>query len=46
MHTIIWLEKLKGRNQLGVLIIDGRWKDLREIVREDVDWIHLAQDRD
>jgi hypothetical protein len=38
MHTIFWLE-------------DGRWKDnirtdLREIVWEDVDSIHLALDRD
>jgi hypothetical protein len=39
MHTKFWLEILK----LGD--IEDRVMDLIEKVREDVDWIHLAQDR-
>jgi hypothetical protein len=43
------LENLKALHPLGRL--KHRWEDnirmdLREIWWEDVDWIHLAQDRD
>jgi hypothetical protein len=35
---------------LNITLLDSRWKDnieiyLKEIRREDVDWIHLAEDR-
>jgi hypothetical protein len=43
-----WLESLKGRYHMEDLVIDWRiiliWI-LREIGYADVDWIHLAQDR-
>jgi hypothetical protein len=46
MRTIIWSENLKGRDHSEDLGVDGRiilkwiwgWRD--------VDWMHLAQDRD
>jgi hypothetical protein len=46
---IILVEKLEGRRPLGRP--RHRWEDnikmdLREIKYGDVDWIHLAQDRD
>jgi hypothetical protein len=45
----ILVGRLEGRRPLG--IPRSRWEDnikmdLREIGRGDVDWIHLAQDRD
>jgi hypothetical protein len=42
------LETLKGGDQLENLDIGGKnvGMDLRETGWEDVDWIHLAQDRD
>jgi hypothetical protein len=49
VHTLVWLENLKGKGQLGRL--RRRWEDnsrmcLREIWWEEENWIHLAQDRD
>jgi hypothetical protein len=43
----IWMENLKGRDHLKTYgkIINIRM-DLREIELEDVDWIHVAQERD
>jgi hypothetical protein len=38
MHAEFWLEDLKGREHVEVLVVDGMW--------EVLDWIHLAQDRD
>jgi hypothetical protein len=38
------LENLKGRPRRRC--VDNIRMDLREIGWEDVDWIHLAQDRD
>jgi hypothetical protein len=49
MHTIFWLENLKGRDFLEDLDIDGESSIImyrRELGWEGVDWIHLAQDRD
>jgi hypothetical protein len=49
MYTIFWSENLKGRDHSGGLGIDQRIyirMDLREIVWEGTDWMHLAQDRD
>jgi hypothetical protein len=48
VHTGFLLENLKGRDHLEDL--GHRWEDsiimdLREVGRERVDWIHLAQDR-
>jgi hypothetical protein len=45
MHTIFWLGNLKGRNHLEDLSVDGRMNH-REIGWEDVDWFHLAEERD
>jgi hypothetical protein len=50
VHKIlIW--KPQGKNTLGRHVVDGRiislYKvNLKELWNEDVDWIHLAQDRD
>jgi len=47
MHTILWLENLKGRDHfedLGVDREDNIRMDLTEVGCEIVDWIHLAQD--
>jgi ribosome biogenesis protein Nip4 len=49
MRTEFWLENPEGERPLGRL--KRRWEDnirmdLREIGWEDVDWIHLVQDRD
>jgi hypothetical protein len=47
MHTIFWLENLKGRNHMKDLGVEGRIRmDLREIRLQDVDWIYLPQDSD
>jgi hypothetical protein len=49
MHTVFWLENLKGRNHLEYSSIDGEDSirmDLREMGWEGVDCVHLAQDRD
>jgi hypothetical protein len=50
MHTVFWLENMKGRmRSLGRprhKWEDNIGKDLREIGWEDVDWMHLVQDRD
>jgi hypothetical protein len=48
MHTLFWLEILKGREHLEDLGIDGDNSrvDLREIVWKGVEWMHLAMDRD
>jgi hypothetical protein len=48
MHAGLWLDRERNR-QLGKA--RRRWEDnvridLREIWREGVDWMHLAQDRD
>jgi hypothetical protein len=49
MHTIFWLENLKGRDHLEGLSVDrkiilewmlGKWGG------EDVDWMYLAWNRD
>jgi hypothetical protein len=45
MRTKFSLESLKERD-LGVDGEDNIKIDIREIKLEDVDWIHLAQDRD
>jgi hypothetical protein len=45
----ILVGKPEGMRQLGITRRrweDGFGMDLREIVWEGVDWIHLAQDRD
>jgi hypothetical protein len=45
MYTIFWLENLKGREQLGRprhTWEDNIRVDLRKIVWEGMDWIHLA----
>jgi hypothetical protein len=44
MHTNFCLENLKGRNHLGHLRSDGGI--IKEILREGVDWIHLAHNID
>jgi len=46
---IFWLENLKGRDHLEEVRHreeDNIRMDCKEIGWEDVDWIHLAQDRD
>jgi hypothetical protein len=48
MHIIFWLENLKGRRPLERLRC--RWEynirmDLQEIGWEDVNWIHLPQNK-
>jgi hypothetical protein len=49
MHTILWLENLKGKGHLEDLGLDGRiileWI-LGIIWWEGADWMHVAQDRD
>jgi hypothetical protein len=46
-HSLFWLENLKGRNHLEDLDVDGKiiFMHLREVGWEDVDWMHLVQDR-
>jgi hypothetical protein len=49
MHTILWFGKLEGKRPLGRP--RHRWKDnirmnQRKIEWEDVDWMHLANDKD
>jgi hypothetical protein len=47
MHIKFWLGSLKGRDHPENLGVDGRTNIkivVKEIVCEDVDWIHLAQD--
>jgi hypothetical protein len=48
MHTVFWLENLKGRDHSEDLGIDGDniRMDVREIGWKGVDWLHLDQDRD
>jgi hypothetical protein len=49
MHTLFWLENLKGRDHFHNLGIDGKiiiTMDLREVGWEGENWLHLAQDRD
>jgi hypothetical protein len=49
MHTKFWAENLKGRYHSEDLDVDGKIKitmDLREIGREGVDWMHLAENSD
>jgi len=49
VHTIFWLENLKGRGRIGrprCKWEDNIRMDLKEIGWEGVDWINLAQDRD
>jgi hypothetical protein len=47
MRTEFWSENLKGSDHWEDLDEVGNiTMDLRVIVWEDVDWIHLAQDRD
>jgi len=48
MHTIFWLQNLKGRGQCEDLGIDGKISEqiLVETGWEGVDWMHLSQDRD
>jgi hypothetical protein len=47
MHTIFWLENLKGRDNSEDLGVGGNiGKDLKEIRWDGVDWMHVAQDRD
>ena len=48
-HTRLWCENLKERDHLEDLNID--WLVIlqtyfKQIVRESVEWIHMAQDRD
>jgi hypothetical protein len=45
MHTKFWLQILKGRDHLEDLTVSGIKMNM-EIEMKDVDWIHLAQDRD
>jgi hypothetical protein len=40
------LEYLKGKDLSEYLDMDGIRMDLRKVVWEVVDWMHLAQDRD
>jgi hypothetical protein len=50
MHTVFWLENLKGRNRpLGKP--RRRWEDnirihFREVEWEGLEWINVAQDMD
>jgi hypothetical protein len=49
MRTKFWLENLKWRDHVEGLGIDGKNNirmKLREIRREGVDWMRLAQARD
>jgi hypothetical protein len=45
VHTTFWLGSLKGGDHREDLGVDGRM-DLGEAGFGDVDWMHLAQDRD
>jgi hypothetical protein len=46
-RTQFYFENLKGRDNLGDLSADGTILIKRSLrVGEDVDWIHVAQDRD
>jgi hypothetical protein len=43
MYTKLWSENLKGRDCLENLDTDGNIRmDLREIGREDMNWMDLA----
>jgi hypothetical protein len=49
MHIVFCIKNLKRRDHYEDLGVDGENNiimDLREIGWEDVDWTHLAQDRD
>jgi hypothetical protein len=50
MHTIFWLENLKGRDHSQDLGRDGKiileWILRKWIGWEGMDWIHWAQERD
>jgi hypothetical protein len=48
MHTIFWLENLKGRYHLEDLGIDGRYYENGPLGNRvgSVDWMHLSEDRD
>jgi hypothetical protein len=49
MHTLFWLENLRGRDHLEDLAINGKIildRMLGKIGWEDVDWMHLSQDND
>jgi hypothetical protein len=46
VHTTFWLGGLKGRGRPRSRWEDNIKMDLGEIGFGDVDWIHLAQDRD
>jgi hypothetical protein len=48
MYTNFWSESLKGEDHLKSLDVDGNQirNDLREIVWERMDWMHLVQERD
>jgi hypothetical protein len=48
MHTIFWLDNLKGKVHLEDLAIGVKniRMDPKEIGWVGVDWSHLAQDRD
>jgi len=45
MHTVFWVENLKGRDHLEDLGVDGRIILEWLLGREDVDWIRLALHR-
>jgi hypothetical protein len=45
MHTELWPQNPKGGDHLEDLGIDGRtWHWILDLGRDDVGWIHLAQD--
>jgi len=44
--TKFWLENLKGRENSSRIWEDNIKMDLKEIRWEDVDWMHVDQDRD
>jgi hypothetical protein len=49
MHTIFWLENLKGTDSFRRprhSQEDNITVDLREIRWEDMDWMHLVEDKD
>jgi len=49
MHIVFCIKNLKRRDHYEDLGVDGENNiimDLREIGWEDVDWTHLAQDKD
>jgi hypothetical protein len=47
MHTILWLENLKGTDNPEDLGVDGKYLELMlgETGWERVDWTHLDQDQ-